>query len=105
MNRQDLPKDSLKLHQTALCLLGEYPRRFFVLNIIHIATRLRYYFKHKSDEEILCLPTLTDGPKRAAMRFLIRATASAENVGKIQDFLLCILRGVHYKVLSLSLFE
>lgn len=97
-HRKDLPRKSLKLHQTVLCLLGEYPKHFMAFHIIRIATKLWRYFKTKSDEEILILPMLVDGQKRAALKFLIRATSSAEITGKIQDFLLCILRGVEITI-------
>jgi len=92
LGRQERHAESLDICRTALTMLGAYPNRCRLFQILKDYYAVKRYFRRRSDFDILLLPRLTDKTKLIELELWFDLALRSYYCGKNLELLVSVLR-------------
>ena len=92
LGRLQRHSEALDVHVEALQSINEWPRSFFLFQVLRDLRSVMQYLKKHSDEEIYALPPLDDPIRIVALDHFSDLATRAFYCGKIELVLLCALK-------------
>jgi predicted ATPase len=94
LGRQNRHAESMEVHATALCQVGEFPKHFRKIHALINYGKIAGHFKKCSDYDIMLLPPMTDRYKLAVMDHLERMSIRAYHCSNLPVVMLCIQKSI-----------